>query len=147
MYGNGGQWYIVDIYGRKVVIDTTTQYATPVLVPDYNGSPYTCHTTADNLESFLMHCDATIQESRASYYGVKEMAKRDILNGKLVYTNGNHWFMLSGGYIVCYELGISGETAVVRSYDALASWKYIRATKPVKAEVTDSIKKYFGIFS
>lgn len=151
MHGNGAQWYIVDIYGNKVCIDTTTQYASAVNVPNYTGTPYTCHATADSLERFLMSSDGYIHNSEQRYDDAFRQVKNHVLAGNLVFTNGNHWYIHNGSNIVCYELGIRKDFVQVSCYDALATWKYGRGWNVStnsgwrKVEITQSIKEYFRI--
>jgi hypothetical protein len=144
MHGNGAQWYIINTFGKKVCIDTTTRDAFAVEVPNYTGAAYTCHVTADNLERFLMASNGDIYTTEMDYYTAKNIVRDHIINGDLVFTNGGQWYINSFGTIKCFELGVAGR-AVVSNYDGLASWKYTRATHNAKAVVTDSIKEYFNI--
>ena len=145
MHGNGAQWYIVDTYGNNVCIDTTTEHAYPVLVPTYTGVPRDCYSTASNLERFLMACHGYIGTSEIQYHTAFNMMKKHIQDGNLVYTNGNHWYVRVNDNIFCFELGIVRNVAVIHSYDALSSWRYIQSTTGSKCHVTDSTKQYFGI--
>lgn len=145
MHGNGAQWFIVDDYGNNVMIDTTTQYAFATPVPEYKGTAYTCHTTAINLEKFLMASHGEFFHTEIAYNTAKRIVRDHVMDGNLIFTNGNQWFINNHGMIQCFELGVARDWAPVTSYDALSSWRYIQSTGGGKAVVTESIKQYFGI--
>lgn len=145
MHGNGAQWFIVDNYGNNVMIDTTTENAFATPVPTYTGTPYSCPITASNLEAFLMASHGTICTSEMNYHALKNIVRDHVMDGNLVFTNGGQWYVNIHGTIQCFELGVAGQMATVRTYDGLSSWRYIQSTGGGKAPVTESIKKYFGI--
>lgn len=145
MHGNGAQWYIINTFGKKVCIDTTTVNAFPVEVPNYTNAAYTCHVTADNLERFLMGCNGDIYSTQMAYHTAKRIVRDHVMDGNLMFTNGNQWYVNNHGNVQCFELGVAGDWAPVTSYGALSSWKYIRANNNAKAVVTESIKEYFNI--
>ena len=145
MHGNGAQWFIVDNYGNNVMIDTTKPEAFATPVPDYDGVAYTCYTTASNLEAFLMASHGQMHTSSMPYHNAKDIVRNHVMDGNLVFTNGGQWYINVYGTIQCFELGVAGQWAEVRSYDALSSWRYLQSTGGGKAVVTDSIKQYFNI--
>jgi hypothetical protein len=146
MHGNGAQWFIVDNYGNNVMIDTTTQYAFATPVPEYKGTAYTCHTTAINLENFLMRCHGEFFHTQMAYHTAKRIVRDHVMDGNLMFTNGNQWYINNHGNVQCYELGVAGDWAPVVSYDALSSWRYIQSTGGGQAPVTAGIKEYLGIY-
>ena len=142
MYGNGGTWYIVDTLGNKVCIDTTTPAATTTPVPTYVGTTRTCYTTANNLEDFLMGCAGKIATDKQEYNLAYRNVAMLVANGNCVFTNGGQWYMYNNGNVSCYELGALGEWATIHQYDALSSWKYIKANGNTRIIETQSIKDY-----
>jgi hypothetical protein len=152
MYGNGGQWYIVDGFGNKVMIDTTGA-GTKTMVPNYEGTPATDHATADRLERSLDQTEVEWYETTIPYYEAREMVKNAAVKNELLFTNGGQWYINSYGTVINVTLGsIINDNG--RQYAAIASanlhtaWKYYRFNngEATRATICSDTKKFLGIY-
>ena len=143
-HGNAAQWYIVDVQGNNLCIDTTSGKI-EVVAPN-PVAPHVCLTTARNLEEFLM-------ESEANYripvickgHGAVSMAAQDILsahkNGRVLHYNGGQCTINTGwGNVKVYDLCVAGQVTI-HNYDKLGSWKYMRINNGYNLN-EDSVKLF-----
>lgn len=152
MHGNGAQWFIIDQWGQKVMVDTDA--VKTVLVPDYSGMPHYAWSTAQNIERMLLCTDGIIGETTLPYNRAFNRVRDHVADGDLVYTNGGQWTVYIGGTVMSFDLstkdgsyGHNFPTARVSIFSAHASWKYmqIMGGNTFRAVVSESSKKFFGL--
>jgi len=150
MFGNGAQWYIVTDAGDKVVIDT--DQCRIESVPNYQGDPSFAWDTVRTITAFLMQTCGAVHETTMPYNVARKKAAEYLRNGHLVHTNGAQWHFYVHGTVYCFDFSGSaepGRVANVSQYDAHASWRYMECMggNTYRAKATESMKKFFGIFS
>lgn len=152
MHGNGAQWFIIDQWGQKVMVDTDA--VKTVLVPDYDGTPHYAWSTAQNIERMLMCTDGIIGETTMPYDRAFNRVRDHVADGHLVHTNGGQWTVYIGGTVMSFDLstkdgsyGHNFPTARVCIFSAHASWRYMEMMggNTYRHPVSESSKKFFGL--
>lgn len=151
MYGNGAMWYIVDIYGQKVMINTVN--GTKELIPTYNGEARTDMRVAQDLEAFLSHEEAAdVHTTEHNYMTARDMVATAARRNELLFTNGNLCYIKMSGTVVIAELGTQqykkgqGYVTNVHAMSLHAAWKYLRFNgENTRVQLDDSLKSWLGI--
>lgn len=143
MFGNGAQWYIVNQFNHKVVIDTIQATTTPC--PDYVGTPRVDMDTVYSIERFLKSAS---QEEAATveyrYYDAKSIVKEAVNSNNLLFTNGNQWYVrVATNYVLMVTLGIQTSHVTVYAMNMHASWVYMQENNR-PCILTDATRKYMG---
>lgn len=147
MYGNGAQWYIVDECGQKLYINHIT--GEKQFIPNYEGTPRVDMQFAESMERWLANEEAErAEESNLRYSDAKAWVAKAVKEGRLLFTNGNQWYIQNAewsGYVTIVELGTLAAEARLYHMNLHASWKYMRFNGNTRPTVTMSTKQYLGI--
>lgn len=142
MFGNGAEWYVTNEYGQKLVINTVR--GTKQFCPSYVGTPRVDMDVADRMRAFLLNAEKESSiPMNHRYWDAHDMVAYAVRHNNVMYTNGNDWWIRTGGsYVACVQLGIRGTHTMVTFLSAHSSWCYLQSNRPVL--LTEATKQYMG---
>lgn len=127
MYGNGGDWYIVDYSGNKLYINTVNGTVMPM--PYYDGEAHADWTVADQLVQFLLESDPGADFMYdISYVNAVMHKENSIKNGALLHYNGGQvYFKDYSNMVLWVDISAKKERTTMHRMSALCSFQYLHS--------------------
>lgn len=127
LYGNGGDWYIVDYSGNKLYINTVNGTVMPM--PSYDGQAHSDWDVADRLVQFLLSSNPGNDFMYdISYMDAVAHKDNSVKNGMLLFFNGGQvYFKDYNNMVLWVDISAKKERTTMHRMSALRSFQYLQA--------------------